>query len=91
MDLKLMYSGGNLEGFHVTCYHCPCGKGEIIEEYNSVTDRLHITIDCAICREKYKVVYKNSFGIKTFDLKEKDKYGLDNGLCGGDSCIIKEL
>lgn len=91
-NLELMYSGGNLEGYHVTCYHCLCRKGEIIEEYNSVTDRLHITIDCLDCRENFKVKYKTENGFKSFELQEKDNSDcLDNGLCHGDPCIIKEL
>lgn len=91
-NLELMYEGGNLEGYHVTCYHCLCHKGTILEEYNSVTGKLYVTIDCLDCKENFKVKYINEDGFKSFDLLKKDHHScLDNGLCGGDPCIIKEL
>lgn len=83
-NLELMYEGGNISGYHVTCYHCLCKRGEIIEEYNSITDKLYVTIDCATCRENFKVKYITENGFKSFELQQKD-----NGLCGGDPCIIK--
>lgn len=88
MNCKLdIINSYKLKDYSITHYHCLCGKGEIIEERNSITDGLHITINCKRCNRKYDViVYTNRYGLKTFDLRRDC---LNNGLDKDDPCVIK--
>lgn len=70
MRTKLIYDGGS-GSYEIYHYECPCGKGKIIEEHDTIAGyRDHsVRFSCDVCKNNY--IFDTSNGVSSWFLVER--------------------